>query len=117
MGRAQSGVSEAQLRDLHRHEESEAFTEAEKAALTLAQVQSGDTPIISDGLFARLRRAFTEAQLVELAAVIAHENFRARFNRVFDLGPDGFSEGAFCPLPVRPLALPPPGNDGDDARA
>jgi hypothetical protein len=39
---------------------------------------------------------------VELAAAIAWENYRARFNRVFGVRPLGFSgEGAFCALPER----------------
>jgi alkylhydroperoxidase family enzyme len=43
---------------------------------------------ISDDLFARLREQFTEEQLIELSAHIAFENFRARWNRVFDVGSD-----------------------------
>ena len=49
--------------------------------------------------FAALRAEFTEPQLVELATAIAWENYRARFNRTFAILADGFSEGAFCPLP------------------
>ena len=36
-----------------------------------------------------LRRHFSEEQLIELAAPAAFENFRARNNRVFDVGSDG----------------------------
>ena len=56
---------------------------------------------VSDELFAALRRHFDDAQLVELSAAIAWENFRSRFNRPFDVGAQGFSSGAFCPLPER----------------
>ena len=42
---------------------------------------------------------FSEEQLVELTGVIALENFRARFNRGFDVADQGFSGGAFCALP------------------
>jgi len=52
-------------------------------------------------LFERVRSLLGEPQLVELTAAIAQENFRARFNRPFDVQPSGFSEGAFCPLPER----------------
>jgi alkylhydroperoxidase family enzyme len=49
-----------------------------------------DTPShVSDELYAELRQHFTEEQLIELAAGAAQENFRARFNRVFDVGSDG----------------------------
>ena len=42
---------------------------------------------------------FSEEQLVELTGMIAWENFRARFNRGFDVAEQGFSEGAYCVLP------------------
>lgn len=56
---------------------------------------------VPDGIFARLRSEFDDEQLVELTATIAQENFRARFNRPFEIGSVGFSDGAFCPLPER----------------
>lgn len=48
---------------------------------------------IDDDLFANLQQHFTEAQLVELTAVIAWENFRARFNHAFGLESDGYYQG------------------------
>lgn len=42
------------------------------------------------GLPKALRVRFNEAQLVEFAAAIARENYRARFNRVFAECPVGF---------------------------
>jgi len=56
---------------------------------------------VSDELFAALRQHFNEAQLVELTAAIAWENYRARFNHAFGVEAQGFSEGAYCPLPER----------------
>ena len=62
----------------------------------------GQTPTtIPPDLLERLRKQFDEAQLVELAAAIAWEHYRARFNRVFGIQSSGFSEGAFCVLPER----------------
>ena len=43
---------------------------------------------VSDDLYARLRNQFSDDQLLELAAQIAFENYRARFNRVFDVESD-----------------------------
>jgi alkylhydroperoxidase family enzyme len=43
---------------------------------------------ISDDLYSRLRTQFSEEQLMELSAQVAFENFRARLNRVFDVGSD-----------------------------
>lgn len=61
------------------------------------------TPVEVPGtLFTALRQQLSEAQLVELTATIAWENYRARFNHALDIEAQGFSEGAFCALPERP---------------
>ncbi len=62
-------------------------------ALTQTPADASDEGVES------LRRSLSDEQLVELTAVIAWENFRARFNRGFAVEAQGFSEGAFCPLP------------------
>jgi alkylhydroperoxidase family enzyme len=62
----------------------------EEAALLHMSDAMTDTPSnVSDELYAELRRHFSEDQLIELAAAAAQENFRARYNRVFDVGSDG----------------------------
>ena len=94
-------MTEEQLRDLPRYRESPAFSEAERLAIDLAVEMTKQPVDVPDELLRRLREHFDEAQLVELAAGIAWENYRARFNRVFDVQPVGFSEGAFCALPER----------------
>ncbi len=38
---------------------------------------------VTDELYAEASRHFSEAQLVELAATVAMENYRARLNRAF----------------------------------
>lgn len=55
--------------------------------------------VVAEDLFSALREHLDEAQLAELTAAIAWENYRARFNHAFGMGSQGFSEGAFCPLP------------------
>jgi alkylhydroperoxidase family enzyme len=66
----------------------EGFAPAEAALVRMADAMA-DTPAnISDELYAELRRHFSEEQLMELAANAALENYRARFNRVFDVGSD-----------------------------
>ena len=61
------------------------------------------TPVeVPDELFAQLREHFDDAQLVELTAVIATENFRGRFNWAFGLGSEGFAKG--LPTPSRETA-------------
>ena len=65
------------------------FTDVERLVIELADA-TADTPSnISDDLYARLRKQFSEEQLLELGAQIAFENYRARLNRVFDVESDG----------------------------
>ncbi len=56
---------------------------------------------MDDALFAALRQYFSDRQLVELASAIAWENYLARSNRLYNIASDNFSQGAFCPMPVR----------------
>ena len=98
MGR-ELGVTEEQLRALPRYRKSEAFSEEERLVIDLA-VKMTRVPVeVRFELMEELRKHFDEAQLVELAATAAWENYRARFNRVFGIQPVGFSEGRFCVLP------------------
>ena len=97
-------MTEEQLAALARFEESAAFSELEKLVLRLSVALTQTPSDVPDALYQVLRRHLDEGQLVELTAEIAWENFRSRFNRVFDVGSQGFSEGAFCPLPERHAA-------------
>jgi alkylhydroperoxidase family enzyme len=48
-----------------------------------------DTPSnVSDDLYARLRNQFSEEQLMPLGGHIAFENYRARWNRLFNVETD-----------------------------
>jgi hypothetical protein len=48
----------------------------------------------------RLQKRFTTPQLVELGAAIAWENYRARSNRVFGFGSEGFYKPDHAAQPV-----------------
>jgi alkylhydroperoxidase family enzyme len=67
----------------------EEFAPSEVALLRMADAMADTPSSVSDELYAELRRYFSEEQLIELAASAALENFRARYNRVFDVGSDG----------------------------
>ena len=56
--------------------------------IELADTMANTPSNISDELYAKLRDKFTEEQLLQLGAQIAFENYRARLNRVFDVGSD-----------------------------
>ena len=71
-----------------RGDELSGFTATERLVIELADAMA-DTPAnISEALYARLRQQFSEEQLLQLGAQIAFENYRARLNRVFDVGSD-----------------------------
>ena len=94
-------MTEAQLRDLPAYEESAAFSPLERLVLDYAVAMTNTPVVVPDALFARLREQFAEAELVELTAAIAWENYRACFDHAFGIEAQGFSEGAYCPLPER----------------
>jgi hypothetical protein len=51
---------------------------------------------VTDELFADVRRHYSEAQVVELTAAVALENFRSKFNVAL-----GIESQGFCILPPR----------------
>jgi alkylhydroperoxidase family enzyme len=65
------------------------FTVAEAALLRMADAMADSPSNLSYELYFELRQHFSEEQLIELAASAAQENFRARYNRVFNVGSDG----------------------------
>ncbi len=65
------------------------FTPRELALLRMADALA-DTPAnVSDELYSELAQHFSEEELIELTATAALENYRARYNRVFNVGSDG----------------------------
>jgi len=82
-------------------EASPLFSEVERLVLRYAVAVTATPVEVSDDLFADLARHFTPRQLVELTSALAWENYRARFDHAFGIESEGFSEGAFCPLPAR----------------
>jgi alkylhydroperoxidase family enzyme len=97
-------VTEAQLHDLPAYRDSLAFSALEKLVLDYATAMTKTPVDVPDELFAGLQRQLTAAQLVELTAAIAWENYRARFDHACGIEAQGFSEGAFCVLPERQSA-------------
>jgi alkylhydroperoxidase family enzyme len=65
------------------------FAAAEAALLRMTDAMADTPSNVSDELYAELRQHYTEDQLIELAGDAAQENFRARWNRVFDVESDG----------------------------
>jgi alkylhydroperoxidase family enzyme len=64
------------------------FNDTERLVIELTDAMT-DTPAnISADLYARLRKQFSEEQLMQLGAQIAFENYRARWNRIFNVESD-----------------------------
>ena len=89
---------------LAEYESSPELSELERLVVRYA-VEMTLTPVeVPDELFEELKGRFDSRQIVELTAAIAWENYRARNNHALGLESEGFSKGAFCPMPVRKLA-------------
>jgi alkylhydroperoxidase family enzyme len=70
--------------------DSDLFSPMERDALEYAERMTITGEKVSDELFARLRAHFTEAQVVELTAAVALENFRSKFNVPLGVEAQGF---------------------------
>lgn len=80
---------------LGNYRKSAFFSLRERLALELAERMTYTGRRVTDRFFDRLKRHFTDEELVELAAIIALENFRSKFNPVFAIDAQGF-----CTLPA-----------------
>lgn len=80
---------------LGNYKKSGVLSVRERLALELAERMTYTNKRVTNKFFSRLQRHFTDEELVELAAVIALENFRSKFNPVFAI-----ESHNFCPLPV-----------------
>jgi len=77
------------------YRKSPLLSERERAALELAERMTYTNKRVTDRFFKRLKRHFSDEELVELAAIVALENFRSKFNPVFAIESQNF-----CPVPA-----------------
>jgi alkylhydroperoxidase family enzyme len=96
------GIDESKLEGLADYEKAGVFTDAELLALRLADGMTATPVDVPEGLFAALSSRYDERQIVELVSALAWENYRARFDHALGVEAEGYSEGAYCPLPQRP---------------
>src|SRR6185312_15622865 len=83
VGSSNAGASAEKIAEVANFRESELFSASECAALAFAEGMTRTPVDVSDEVFAEAQHHFSEQQLVELAATVAMENYRARFNRAF----------------------------------
>lgn len=88
------GASEEKIRQIAEHRASPLFSDRERVALEYAEAMTITGQKVTDELFARARTHFSEAEIVELTAAAALENFRSKFNVAL-----GVESQGFCVLP------------------
>lgn len=79
--------------------DSDVFTGTEKLVLEYAEAMTNTPPDVTDEMAQRLRSELSEAQLIELTAIIAVENLRSRMNSALGLTAQGFKDR--CDLAAR----------------
>ena len=76
--------------------DSRLFSESERLALEYAERITYTDRKVDDALGVELKKHFSDAQIVEMTAAIAMENFRSKFNP-----PLGIEAQGFCMVPPR----------------
>jgi alkylhydroperoxidase family enzyme len=85
-----AGASEEKVRQVEEWASSPHYADAERVAMEFAETMTITGRRMSDELFARARKHYSEEQLVELAAAVALENFRSKFNVAMGVEAQGF---------------------------
>jgi alkylhydroperoxidase family enzyme len=86
----QAGADEEKIRQVPAWRESRLFSDLERAALEYAERMTVTGERVTDELWQRLRGHLSEAQMVELTAAVALENFRSKFNVPLGVEAQGF---------------------------
>ena len=92
VGRRKNAVTDEELREAANWRDSKILGERERTAIEYAEEMSKTPVRVSDELFGRLKKYFSDEQIVELTASIAYENYRARFNHALDIPSDNLYE-------------------------
>ena len=86
----ESDGGEAKLSEVATWRDSRLFSEAERVALEYAERVTITDQKVDDAFFSRLKQHYTEAQIVELTAAVAFENYRSKFNPSLGIEAQGF---------------------------
>ena len=100
MGR-KAGLNDEKLRSVIGDDRT-SFNDTERLVIELADAMT-DTPAnVYEDLYSRLRKQFSEEQLMQLGAQIAFANYRARWNRIFNVQ----SDNLYTPRPDKSQESP-----------
>jgi alkylhydroperoxidase family enzyme len=86
----QAGASQEKIAQVAHAATSDLFSASEKVAIEYAETMTVTGRKVDDALFTRVRKHFSEAQIVELTAAVALENFRSKFNTALGIEAQGF---------------------------
>jgi alkylhydroperoxidase family enzyme len=88
----QRGVDPAKIHDVPKWQDSDVYDDRERAVLAYAEAACATPSAVDQEMVDHLKAHFNDAQIVELAAWVALENYRSRFNAGLGLRSQGFSD-------------------------
>ena len=94
-------VPAEKIRAVPNWRDSDVFTELERLVLEYAEAMTETPPSVTDEMVARLTTHLSEAELVELTAIVAVENLRSRINSALGLTAQGFKDRCEVPVAVK----------------
>lgn len=80
-----SGIPDAKIEAVDEYRTSPLYTEAERVALDFTVGAASQPNTVTDELFERMRKHWTDNQIVEIAAVVAINGFLNRWAETFQL--------------------------------
>lgn len=87
----QNGVDPRKVHEVPRWRESDVYDERERVVLEYAEAATSTPVVLDDDLVKRLQASFSDEQIVELACLVALENYRSRTNAGLGLESQGYS--------------------------
>jgi alkylhydroperoxidase family enzyme len=97
----QQGIDPHKVRHVGSFRDSDVYDDTERAVLEYAVAATASPVVLNDQVIEDLHRYLSEPEIVELAAWVALENFRSRFNAGLGLKSQGFSDR--CEVPPLPV--------------
>jgi alkylhydroperoxidase family enzyme len=79
-GSLQQGIDANKLAAVWEYASSPLFSDAERAALDLAIAAASQPNDVTDELFERVKRHWTENQIIEIVSLVSYFGFMNRFN-------------------------------------
>jgi alkylhydroperoxidase family enzyme len=79
-GSLRSGIADEKLAAVWEYRTSPLYTDAERVAIEFAIAAASQPNDVTDELFSRMKRHWSEGQIVEITSLIAYFGFMNRFN-------------------------------------